>query len=205
MDTSEKFLKLKAYYQALVPGMSPESWDITENVLSVRTFKKGEFIVKEGSICKNVSFINSGLIRMYYTFNGKEKIISFCNENNYISDYQSFLTRMPALSNVQALEPTEVVDTSYDDLQMLYNRVPEANYMGRMIAEKLFLEMCEASHTVVKESLLQRYRQLIAEQPWLMQRVPQYMIASLLGITPEALSRIKSRVHSTKKTLAVGV
>lgn len=203
MPENEQFQYLKAYYKQLLPSLTEDNWKITEQVLKVRTYKKGELIVKEGQVCNNVSFINSGLVKMYFMVNGKEKIIGFCNELNYICDYQSFLTRKPANSYVQALENTEVVETSFDDLQMIYEKVPEANKLGRKIAEGLFLEMCEANHAEANETIIQRYRKVINEHPWLMQRVPQYMIASYLGITPEALSRIKSRVHNKKKSLVV--
>ena len=203
MPENEQFQYLKAYYMHLLPSLTEENWKVTEQVLKVRTFKKGELIVKEGLVCNNVSFINKGLVKMYFMVNGKEKIIGFCNELNYICDYQSFLTRKPANSYVQALENTEVVETSFDDLQMIYEKVPEANKLGRKIAEGLFLEMCEANHSQANETIIQRYRKVISDHPWLMQRVPQYMIASYLGITPEALSRIKSRVHNKKKSLVV--
>ena len=146
MPENEQFQYLKAYYKQLLPSLTEDNWKITEQVLKVRTYKKGELIVKEGQVCNNVSFINSGLVKMYFMVNGKEKIIGFCNELNYICDYQSFLTRKPANSYVQALENTEVVETSFDDLQMIYEKVPEANKLGRKIAEGLFLEMCEANH-----------------------------------------------------------
>ncbi len=194
-----KFEKLKTYFSRLLPTMTEESWKITENILSVRTFKKGEFIARGGVLCDHVSFLNYGLARVYYLVDGKEKIVSFCNELNYICDYESFLSRRPAHSYVQLLEDTEVVDISYKDLQMLYQVVPEANILGRIIAEQLFLEMCNGTRAEVKDTILERYSKLISEQPWLPQRVPQYMIASYLGITPEAFSRIKSRVNKQKE------
>ncbi len=199
MNDPHKFEKLKSYFSQLLPTMTEESWNITENVLSVRTFKKGEFIAREGQLCDHVSFLNYGLARVYYLVDGKEKIVSFCNELNYICDYESFLSRKPAHSFVQLLENAEVVDISFKDLQMLYQVVPEANILGRRIAEQLFLDMCNGTRAEVKESILDRYSKLISEHPWLPQRVPQYMIASYLGITPEAFSRIKSRVSKQKE------
>ncbi len=203
MSSKGKFEKLKAFYTQLFP-ITEEGWKVTESVLAIRSFKKGDFIVREGSICNYVSFVNHGLCRVYFLVDGKEKIIKFSSECEYVSDYESFLTRKPALTFVQALEDTEVVDISYPDLQMLYQQVPEANVLGRMIAEQLFLFTCNNNRAGVKDSILERYTNLIMDQPWLLQRVPQYMIASYLGITPEALSRIKSRVGK-QKTAPVAV
>ena len=77
----EKFSKLKIYFKELLPTMTEESWLITKNILGVRSFKKGEFIIREGDVCDHVSFINYGLVRMFHYVNGKEKSTCFANEN----------------------------------------------------------------------------------------------------------------------------
>jgi CRP-like cAMP-binding protein len=205
MPTPAQLAPLRNYYKQLLPTMTDESWNLCEQVVTIRTFKKGEMILREGMVCNTVSFINYGSVRMYYVVDGKEKIFSFCNELNYISDYRSFLTREPARAYLQALEATEVVDTSYEGLQMLYENVPEANKLGRLIAEGLFIEMSDGADTEKNETIDARYRKIVNEQPWLMQRVPQYMIASYLGITPEALSRVKARMSRPKKAEIIGI
>ncbi len=203
MAGMEKFDQLKNHYKQLVPSMSEESWNITSSVLTVRTLKKGEYLVREGEVCNHVSFINHGLVRMFHAVEGKEKIIMFAHENEYTAEYQSFLTRRPANAYLLAMEDTELVETCYDDLQMLYQCVPEANLLGRMIAENLFLMMCDLSNHEAKSTIAGRYERLITEIPWLTQRVPQYMIASYLGITPEAFSRIKSKAAKKRSTIPV--
>jgi CRP-like cAMP-binding protein len=195
MSAADKFSNLKTYYQQFLPGLSDESWQLCQSVLSVRAIKKGQMLVSEGSVCNHISFVNSGLFRMYHLVDGKEKILMFRNELNYLSDYRSFLLREPSLLYIQALEDSEVVNTSYEDLQMLYARVPHANMLGRLIAEDLFIDMCRRTTADASETLSERYHNLLDKQPWLVQRVPQYMIASYLGITPEALSRIKARAR----------
>ena len=199
MIDNSKFEPLRAYYKQILPTMSPEAWELAQSLLTVRTVKKRDFVIKEGEVCNFIAFVNYGSVRMYHLIEGREKIMSFCNETCYISEYQSFLTRRPAQVSIQALENTELVETSYEGLQLLYQKVPEANILGRLIAEQLFLMLFDGSLMVIKESIEQRYNKLINEQPWLMQRVPQYMIASFLGITPEALSRIKARAVKQKQ------
>ncbi|MES2703406.1 MAG: Crp/Fnr family transcriptional regulator [Bacteroidota bacterium] len=198
MPTPEKFQKLREYYNYLLPTMTGDSWQICESVLTVRKLKKGDLLLKEGDVCKYVSFMNYGLVRMYQLIDGKEKIIRFFNERTYVADYNSFLTREPALTYLQAMEDTEVAETSYEGLQMLYKEVPEANMLGRLVAEELFIDMCRRNTKDLCGSLEQQYNILVEQQPWMLQRVPQYMIASYLGITPEALSRIKARVSKRK-------
>jgi CRP/FNR family transcriptional regulator, anaerobic regulatory protein len=191
--------QLQYFFKQLVPGFTSESWETTAGVLSVRNFKKGEFLVREGQVCNYVSFINKGLVRLYHIVNGREKVICFAAENEYTSEYRSFLNRMPSDSFVQALEETEVVEMSYHDLQMLYAKVPEANLIGRLICEQMFQLISDTSQNKMRENVAHRYRRLIQDTPWLIQRVPQYMIASYLGITPEALSRIKSKTRKAKQ------
>ena len=197
MITNEKYSQLYAYYKNLMPGLTKNGWAFCESKLTVRRLRKGALMLKEGEICRNVSFVNYGLIRIYHLVEGKEKIIEFCNENNYMADYRSFLLQEPALTYLQALEDTEVVDTSFEGLQDIYQHVPEANFLGRRIAEELFIDMCRRTTSDAHETIDERYNNLIDQQPWLLQRVPQYMIASYLGITPQALSRIKRRIRST--------
>ncbi len=202
MPTPAQLQPLRDYYKRLLPTMTDESWNLCEQLVTIRNYKKGDIIIREGIVCNHVSFINYGSVRMYFVIDGKEKIISFCNELNYIADYRSFLTREPSRVYMQALEPTEVADTSYEGLQLLYDKVPEANKLGRLIAEQLFIEMSDGADTEKNETIDVRYSKIMNEQPWLMQRVPQYMIASYLGITPEALSRVKARRNKPKKTAA---
>ena len=202
MYPSEKLRQLKAYYQFLVPTLSETSWERCEKILQVRNFKKGDMIHREGSVCNYVYFINHGFVRIFYrAADGREKTVCFFNENNYISDYVSFLTRKPANINIQALDDTELVETSYENLQQLYKDVPEANLLGRMIAEQLFIRMDEGNAANINVTIEQRYTNLLNEQPWLSQKAPQYMIASVLGITPEALSRVKARMNKPLKAV----
>lgn len=193
METPLQLCNIKAYYQHMLPDMDCADWDICESVLTVRKLKKGDLLQKPGIICNHVSFVNYGLLRMYHDVDGKEKVSGFYKEGDYTGDYQSFLMREPSRIYLQALEDTEVVDLTYDDLQMIYKKIPGANLIGRLIAEELFKDMCRRSTNQVTESIDAQYAALVNDMPWLVQRVPQYMIASYLGVTPEALSRIKAR------------
>ncbi len=199
----EKFNKLKSFYLQLFPGMTEEGWQKCASLLSFRKLKKRDYYLKEGEVCNTVSFINKGLVRMFYEIEGKEKIMCFIGEHAYVSEYQSFLTRKPSMIYIQALEDLELIDTTYHNLQYLYSTMPEANLIGRLIAEQLYISMNESSLIERKESIEQRYLRLIEEQPMLLQKVPQYMIASFLGITPEALSRVKARMVKDRKPMAL--
>ncbi len=103
------FSSVKAYYKNLVPQITSSEWEALEKCLIVRQLKKGEFLVRAGQICKYVSFINSGLVRLYYSIDGKDISIGFAQQGDYTSEYESFLTRKPAAQNIEALTDVEVI------------------------------------------------------------------------------------------------
>ncbi len=197
------FEPLRQFYKSIYPAFSEEGWHLTEQLAAIRTLKKGEILLKQGAVCTNVSFIVEGLVRMYIEHDDKEKTLCFFNELTYVSDYSSFLTRQPSKMYIQALEPTTVIETSYDNLQRLYREVPEANLLGRIMCEQLFIQTNDVHVHELKENFEQRYLTLVEKYPWIISRVPQYMIASFMGITPEALSRIKARIARPSKNKRV--
>lgn len=131
---------------------------------------------------------------MYYAVDDREHVAGFFIEDTTFSDYQSFLTRQPSRMYIQALEDTEVIDISYDAAQYLYRHVPEAEKLGRLLAEYLFILLSNRNSSLLLDTPEERYKKLVAQRPYLFQRVPKYMIASYLGITPEVLSRIRARL-----------
>ena len=201
MEPSPQFLRIYNYYLSLVPGLTRERWELCTDFFRVRNIKKGDFLQKQGVVANHVSFLNYGLLRMYHLVDGREKVSEFFKEGEYAADYRSFLMREPAHTYVQALEDTEVVDLSFDDLQIIYQRIPEANFIGRLIAEELFKDMCRRTTIQATVSIDEQYAAVVRDKPWRIQRVPQYMIASYLGVTPEALSRIKSRAGKRSRKI----
>lgn len=201
METRAEFQKLREFYRSLVPGLTEAGWAVCESVLTVRRLKKGEILHRQGTICNQVSFVNYGLVRMFAQYeNGKERTFDFAREGDYTGDYRSFLLREPAHTSLQALEDTELVETTYDGLQSIYRQVPEANAIGRLVAEELFIDMCFRS-SAQGMTIDEQFKALMDREPWLLQRVPQYLIASYLGITPEAFSRIKARTSKKSKKI----
>jgi CRP-like cAMP-binding protein len=187
---------IKAYYQSALPHMTGSEWQALEQRLTVQQLAKGEALVRQGETCRQVSFINSGLLRMYYLVDGREICTGFMNENNYISQYDSFLLQQPSPAFIDALEDTEVVNLSYADMQELYLQHPVFQVFGRKIAEQLFIMLTSQNTRLLTLTPEERYQSVIDCQPYVVQRVPQYMIASFIGITPEHLSRLRGKRKS---------
>ncbi len=188
------FEDVKAYYKKLVPRITETELAALEKCFTVRQLKKGDFLTKEGQVCRHVSFISKGLLRLYYSFEGKDISIGFAGSGSYTCEYQSFLTRKPASQNIEALTDAELVDLAYDDMQQLYARYASLQEFGRKIAEYLFIMLNERNTALLVLSPEERYRQMIVTNPSLLQHVPQYMLASYIGVTPEHLSRIRKKM-----------
>lgn len=168
----------------------PVTDDMWEDVLScaqIRKVPKGSFILRHGEICQESYFISKGLIRMYYLRNGEEHIRQFFFENGLISDLVSAFTRTPSRLNFDALEDCELIVMPID----LLHRYPQFKEVAML--DGLY-HVSNRMASIFMDTPEEKYRELVAGRPKVIQRIPQYMIASYIGVTPEGLSRIKKRI-----------
>jgi len=157
-------------------------------------FKKGDMLLQEGSTCRFLYFINQGLVRSYLVQNGKEYIRQFIEENGFAVDLESFLLQKPSSFFFEAMEDTQVLRISSSSLTHLFNSYFHLMKLGKMMAEQSTINLIRKSVSLVKHNTKARYLDFVAERPNLVQRVPLFMIASYLGVTPESLSRIRKEV-----------
>ena len=194
------FKKYKDFIQQYIPLNSKE-WDLFQTYLAIKNFKKGDIILHQGDECKELYFINSGLARAYIIDeNGKDFTWNiFFNDENakmtnlFVTEYNSFLHQCPSMLHIEALNDCELVAISYKNLQLSYNKFPSAERFGRLMAESAYSylhnKIIKREVTTAKE----RFENFIKETPYLLDKVPQYHIATLLGITPQHLSRLKKK------------
>lgn len=188
------FQNIKAYYYRMMPHLTDADWQALEERLTIKTYKKGDYIVKQGDVCNYVYFINTGFLRFYKIVDGKEISTGFIGANEYVSSYDSFLKRQPAFENLEVLDDAELHCLSYDDMQFLYKHYPVYQMFGRVIAEQLFIWINDRTNALLLLTPEQRYDNMIKNESELLQRVPQYMLASYIGVTPEHLSRIRKKM-----------
>jgi CRP-like cAMP-binding protein len=183
--------------QTLVP-VSKEDKQIYQEYFSVKHYKKGEFFLQEGQVCKYMGVIESGLMRYYINQDGKERIFSFINENKFISNYESFVTQSPSTRIIQALEDTTVHVATFDDFEYIYEHTKSGERIGRLVLGRVFIKLEKELTSFYTDTPEQRYQKFIEEYPDLQQRISQYHIASFVGVKPPSLSRIRKRMSDIR-------
>lgn len=177
-----------------IPG-EDVALEAIKRFIKPRSVPKNDFLLTANNICKKVTFVRKGACYMYRDAGGKEEIIEFYIEGMLNADYVSFIRQEPSDQYIRALEDMEVEDLSYEDLHWLYDNIPPVNRAGRMITESLYCGITKRMLSYQNDSPELRYQKLLGQRPELFKRVPQYMIASFLGITPVGLSKIRKRLH----------
>lgn len=164
-------------------------------ILQTRHTKKHAFLLQEGEVCRNVYFLISGFFRMFYVdYDGNEINYRFADKNNFLVDFQSFLTQKPSHFYWQAMQDAELFALSYQDIHNLYASSPAWNNFGRLIAERVYLQLNERVEMLLFMTPEERYKYLLDTKPELFMQVSQFHLSSYLGIKPESLSRLRKRL-----------
>ena len=168
--------------------------------VKAKKFLRGQYVAQNGDVCKHESFVLSGCLKAFYIDNeGREHIVMFAIENWWIADLGSFISQSPADLNVQCIENCELVQIHFNDLQQLYVEVPKLERFFRIIIQKAFVAAQKRIINNFTLPAVDRYLKFREQYPLIEQRVPQYMIASYLGITKEFLSKIRAQLISQKE------
>lgn len=158
------------------------------------SFKKGDFLQKGGQYCRHFFYIKSGCLSVYSIYEGQERVVDFITEGDFFTDFYSYLRNSPSLCFIKALENTEIGIISKEDFDKVFDRSPAIERFSRKYTEESFLTVLINSTNKNALSNEERYLRLLRKRPSLSQRVPQYLIASYLGVTPVGLSKIRKRL-----------
>lgn len=188
--------QLSEYLNRYQP-FSTEEIDTIYSYMKVRTFQKKEHLLLEGEVCSHYYFILSGLVRSYLIDDkAQEKIVRFGIENWWITEHTSFYETSPSRYYIQALEPTQVLTLSKRHLEQLFDSVPKLERVFRIILEKLLTALIKKHEIYEKMSSREHYEEFLRNLPEFSTRIPQYMLASYLDITPEYLSSLRKSIKS---------
>ena len=187
--------QIKTYLEQIAP-ISDADWAFFTSKLKRRVIPKKQVFIKLHDIEHYISFIKSGVVRLFIPKEDPEKEITFgfSFTDQFISAYDSFLTQSPSAYQLQALTETTLLSISYDDLQAVYKTTQIGNLVGRLTAERLFLLKSKREQQLLNLTAEERYLKLFKERPELLKEIPLKYISSYIGVTPQALSRIRKRI-----------
>lgn len=174
--------------------MSARDIEIVESLFDTKTLAKGELFLQEGKICRDLGFINKGLVFYYVTNDGTEVVHNFAMENEFVCNYDSLINKTPSQKNIIALEPTELLCISYNKLLQLYKSISNGEKFGRLHMEDVYTDAIKHIISFYTDTPQHRYAEFVRTRKELLQRVPQYYVASYIGIKPQSLSRIRKRM-----------
>jgi CRP-like cAMP-binding protein len=183
---------LKKHIEEIVGELSVEEFNYILSHFTLVKRKKHQFIVQAEELVDHDYWVIQGCLRAYFVdSNGKEYIIQFAMENWWISDRESLLSGQPSRFNIDAIEDSEVVVFEKADMDHLTETIPAFNQMVNSILNKSFVVSQTRIHESISTHAEEKYENFVKRYPEFALRVPQGMIASYLGITPETLSRLR--------------
>ena len=176
-------------------NLSKEEEEVIKQYLTPKKLRKKQYLLQEGDVCKHIAFVEKGALKAYVVDDaGAESIIQFALEGWVISDLYSFLTGEPATYNIDALENAELVLISKSAHEELLKKLPKYETYIRLQITGAYIALQKRLTSIISLPLEERYKNFLALYPNIAQRVPQHMIASYMGVTPETLSRVRKKI-----------
>jgi len=184
------FQNLYNYFRRFV-NMSGEEFDQLTPYFEIRKFDKKAKLVRIGEVDLYFNIIMKGLIRKYIMVKKKEVTIQLSTEGHMIHSEISFNLQQPSDCIVEAIEATTVLSISYANLQVIYEKFPDTERLGRLIITDMFIKKDFRDLDQLKKTTRERFLEYMQNHPNMLQRVPQKYLASYLNIKPETFSRLK--------------
>ncbi|REG87888.1 Crp/Fnr family transcriptional regulator [Winogradskyella sediminis] len=185
--------QIKEYFEQIV-RINDSDWKMFSSKLKKSEYSKNTTILAVGKTEKYLSFIEKGSVRLFIPKVKNDLTFGFCFKNEFVSAYDSFLRQKPCEYQVETITESILWRISFNDLQNVYAKTAIGSTIGRLTAENLFLMKSEREQSLLKETAEERYLSLFKNRPNLIKEIPQKFIASYIGITPQALSRIRKRI-----------
>lgn len=186
--------QLKILLEEQVP-ISTTDWEYILSKLQLKNVKKGTSLTTEGLVEQNLYFLHQGICRLFYEKEDRDITINFGFPKGFISSYSSFLTEKPSQFILEALTDCEVLIIPKSELEQIYKHTKCGQQLGRIFSEQFFLYLSERETSFMLNSPTERYLALFEEHPRLVQEIPLKFLASYIGITPQALSRIRAKIN----------
>lgn len=185
--------KLLNYFNSIMP-LTAEETEAIAATMDIQFFKKGTILLREGQISTEAYFVLEGCVRQYFLVNGEEKTNNFFTENQWVVSIHSISNQVPSGHFMACCIDSYLVVGNRDKEEELYRSFPRLETISRKVMEKVFSEQQEVLASYTTDTPEQRYIKLMKNRPELIMKLPQYQIASYIGVKPESLSRIRKRL-----------
>lgn len=180
-------------------SITEEEFNFCKTQFLPKKLRKRQYLLQDGDICKYTAFVEKGILRTYSVDEkGNEHILQFSPEGWWLSDLYSFLTHEPSQFNIEALEDCELLLITKPSWDLLLEKIPAFERYFRILIQNNLIVTQRRLMGTLSETAEQKYIKLIQTYPDCLQRVPQHMVASYLGITPETLSRVRNQIAARK-------
>ncbi len=175
--------------------LSEQEWQLIASYFERRELPKKTQLIRLGETEHYLSFIEKGVVRYYIPDDDNELTFGFSFTKEFTCAFDSFLTRQPSEYEQETLTTTIIWRISYENLQNIYKQTFTGNFWGRLIAERLYLAKSKREISLLKYSARERYLELLSTQSHIIRQIPLKYVASYIGITPQALSRIRRQIY----------
>ncbi len=175
-------------------NISDEDFEELTNSFVPKKLRKRQYLLQEGDICKYQAFVEKGLLRSYTVDEkGGEHILQFASEGWWVADLSSYLAEEPSFLNIEALEDAELLLTSKAEWERAMTKIPALEHYFRIILQNHLIATQKRLLQSLAETAEEKYNRFLDTYPECVQRMPQHMIASYLGVTRETLSRVRKQ------------
>lgn len=185
--------KLQQYFQHI--GFSGDDLHAIVDAFKLQSFDKNDLVVTEGKTSKHIGIVESGIFQYYVSKDGVEITSYVSVPGTWLASVKSFVSEQPSLENIRALTDGKIFLVSKTSLRKLVNEVPGFKDFYIMLLEQSISGIDESRHDLIVLSADQRYAKLLQKEPHLLQQIPLQHLASMLGITPRHLSRIRAGIR----------
>jgi CRP/FNR family transcriptional regulator, anaerobic regulatory protein len=185
--------KLRRNFERM--GFAGDDLEKIMNAFTLEKFRKNELVVEEGKVSKQIGFVESGMFQYFVLKDGEERTTYVSIEGTFLASLLSFVAGAPALENIRAITDASISLITKTELKRLVNEMPSFKTFYIGLLEQALCGIDESRHDLIVLSGEQRYEKMLKKEPHLLQQIPLQYLASMLGVTPRHLSRIRSNIR----------